>query len=181
MDYYQKYKKYKGKYMDKRNFHGGSNTKAAKAVAFVRPCNPTDNISGVIRFEKLNDGVKIVGQVSGLAKGKHGFHVHESADITKCCDSLKGHYNPFGKTHGGPNSEIRHVGDLGNIEADDNGVATIDFIDNMIKLDGPYSIVGRSIVVHADEDDLGLGGFPDSLTTGHAGKRVGYAVIGIDS
>ena len=44
---------------------------------------------------------------------------------------------------------------------------------------GPYSILGRSIVVHAGEDDLGRGGFPDSKTTGHAGGRVACGVIGI--
>jgi len=33
--------------------------------------------------------------------------------------------------------------------------------------------------VHADEDDLGRGGFPDSKTTGHAGARIACGVIGI--
>lgn len=37
---------------------------------------------------------------------------------------------------------------------------------------GPLSIIGRAVVVHADFDDLGRGGQPDSKTTGHAGARV---------
>ena len=32
--------------------------------------------------------------------------------------------------------------------------------------------------VHADPDDLGKGGHPDSLTTGHAGGRLACGVIG---
>jgi Cu/Zn superoxide dismutase len=37
---------------------------------------------------------------------------------------------------------------------------------------GANSIIGRAVVVHADFDDLGRGGQPDSKTTGHAGARV---------
>ena len=37
----------------------------------------------------------------------------------------------------------------------------------------------RSVILHADEDDLGRGGFPDSKTTGHAGARIACGVIGI--
>ena len=42
---------------------------------------------------------------------------------------------------------FRHVGDLGNIEADANGVATINIVDRMVKLHGPISVNGRSFVV----------------------------------
>ena len=49
----------------------------------------------------------------------------------------------------------------------------------MIKLDGPTSVIGRSFVIHADEDDLGRGGFADSKTTGHAGARLACCTIGL--
>lgn len=83
------------------------------------------------------------------------------------------------KNHGAPTDEVRHVGDLGNIYAEDNGVAQISITDNIISLTGRNSIIGRAVVVHSDADDLGRGGFSDSLTTGHAGTRVACGVIGI--
>ncbi|GFT63409.1 superoxide dismutase, partial [Nephila pilipes] len=71
-----------------------------------------------------------------------------------------------------------HMGDLGNIQAGNNGVATINIIDHQLRLCGPLSIMGRAIVIHANRDDLGLGGNEESLKTGNAGARVGCCVIG---
>ena len=72
----------------------------------------------------------------------------------------------------------RHVGDMGNITSDGK-VAKIDYVDKVIQLAGPNTIIGRACVVHADTDDLGMGGFDDSKTTGHAGARLGCGVIGL--
>lgn len=52
-------------------------------------------------------------------------------------------------------------------------------IDGLLSLIGANSVIGRAVVVHAGEDDLGKGGHDDSLTTGHAGGRVACGVIGI--
>lgn len=62
------------------------------------------------------------------------------------------------------------MGDLGNVMSKD-GVAEYSWEDPHIQLSGEYSVIGRSVVVHADEDDLGRGGHADSKTTGHAGAR----------
>lgn len=82
-------------------------------------------------------------------------------------------------THGAPDAAVRHVGDLGNAVADASGTATISFTDKIISLSGKNSIIGRAVVVHADEDDLGLGGHELSSTTGNAGARVACGIIGI--
>jgi hypothetical protein len=81
-------------------------------------------------------------------------------------------------THGGPTDAVRHVGDLGNVIAGADGVAKVNLTDNMISLQGVTNIVGRTIVIHADEDDLGKGGHELSVTTGNAGGRVACGVIG---
>jgi Cu-Zn family superoxide dismutase len=138
-------------------------------------------IKGSVRFTETPDNrVEIEIHLTGLKKNhNHGFHVHECGDMSEHCESMCAHFNPYNTTHGGPDSKIRHVGDLGNILSDQNGRADYIFTDHMIKLRGTKcNIIGRGLIIHADEDDLGLGTFPDSLTTGHSGKRIGCAVIG---
>ena len=88
------------------------------------------------------------------------------------------HFNPYNKPHGGPGSKDRHVGDLGNLKTDKNGNVSIVMSDTMIKLKGKASIIGRGLIIHADEDDLGLGANTASKINGNAGKRIACAVIG---
>ena len=116
--------------------------------------------------------VKVRGKIEGLSPGLHGFHIHQLGDMTNGCKSMKGHFNPlqvkrntrflyldvctFEVSHGAPDGESRHVGDLGNIEADMSGVASIDLVDTWLSLNGINSILGRGVVIHAGRDDLGL-------------------------
>lgn len=105
--------------------------------------------------------------------------MHEFGDNTNGCISAGAHFNPHSKEHGSPNNDVRHVGDLGNIEAGDNGAAKVNIVDKVISLSGEHNIIGRTLVVHADPDDLGLGGHELSKTTGNAGARLACGVIGI--
>ncbi|XP_046848400.1 superoxide dismutase [Cu-Zn]-like [Xenia sp. Carnegie-2017] len=148
-----------------------------KAVCVLRG----ETIKGTINFlqESPESECMITGSVDGLSEGLHGFHIHQFGDYTNGCTSAGGHFNPFQKNHGGPADSERHVGDLGNIDADGNGLAKIDIKDRLVTLCGEHSVIGRSIVVHAGTDDLGKGGHDDSLKTGHAGGRLGCGVIGI--
>lgn len=65
------------------------------------------------------------------------------------------------------------------MEAGDDGVAKVNITDKEISLCGPMSIIGRTLVVHADPDDMGVGGHELSKTTGNAGARVACGVVGI--
>ncbi|XP_037719880.1 superoxide dismutase [Cu-Zn] isoform X1 [Drosophila subpulchrella] len=123
--------------------------------------------------------VTVTGEVCGLAKGLHGFHVHEFGDNTNGCMSSGPHFNPYGKEHGAPADENRHLGDLGNIEASGDCPTKVNITDSKITLFGADSIIGRTVVVHADADDLGQGGHELSKSTGNAGARIGCGVIGI--
>lgn len=143
-------------------------------------CVVNGDVKGAIYFEQSGqDAVKVSGEISGLNAGKHGFHVHEFGDNTNGCMSAGAHFNPKGVEHGGPDAATRHVGDLGNVVAGADGKAAVNITDKMITLSGSNSIIGRTLVVHADEDDLGQGGHELSKTTGNAGARVGCGVIGI--
>eukprot|EP00976_Prorocentrum_cordatum_P008963 178561-Prorocentrum_minimum.AAC.5 len=119
--------------------------------------------------------------------------------------------------HGGPDDEVRHVGDLGNIEGDADGHSKGKITDRLVKLEacilfsetrvpttrgafcclssaqlptrwptaaGEYSVIGRSMMVHADPDDLGRGDHSEpgtngktSKTTGNAGARIACGEI----
>jgi len=144
-------------------------------------CVLEGSIKGTIKFAQSADGepCTVSGTVTGLTEGKHGFHIHQFGDYSSGCTSTGGHFNPAGLTHGGPTDEKRHAGDLGNIVANAEGVAQVEITDSQVTLTGINSVVGRAVVVHAGEDDLGKGGHSDSLTTGHAGGRLACGVIGI--
>ena len=89
------------------------------------------------------------------------------------------HFNPHNKAHGDRVSSTRHAGDLGNIQTDASGAAKGTIEDKQVKLIGPESVIGRMVVVHAGEDDLGKGGDEESLKTGNAGGRAACGVIGV--
>ncbi|KAF9151276.1 Superoxide dismutase [Cu-Zn] [Linnemannia schmuckeri] len=150
-----------------------------KAVCVFR--SNEKNVTGTIHFTQENEAapVHVKAELAGLTPGKHGFHIHEFGDNTNGCLSAGAHFNPHGQTHGAPTASVRHAGDLGNITADANGKATFDDTDSQLKLIGPHSIIGRTVVVHENEDDLGLGGHELSPSTGNAGGRLACGVIGV--
>lgn len=150
-----------------------------KAVAVLRG---SSGISGVVQFEQNaeNEPTTISYEIEGNDPNSlRGFHIHEFGDVTNGCVSAGPHFNPFKKTHGAPTDENRHVGDMGNVKTDANGVAKGTITDSLIKLIGPLSVVGRSVVIHAGQDDLGKGGNEESLKTGNAGGRSACGVIGV--
>jgi len=141
-----------------------------------------DGIKGTVKFteDHIRNEIKIDVSITGLKPNhEHGFHVHEAGDLTDKCTSMCAHFNPYNKSHGCPGMRERHVGDLGNLKTNYKGEAKYTFYDEVIKLRGTKAnIIGRGLIIHADRDDCGQGGQPDSLTTGHAGKRIACAVIG---
>ncbi|KAK6102941.1 Superoxide dismutase [Cu-Zn] protein domain protein [Brugia pahangi] len=157
-------------------------TKTATAIAVLHSDN--GNVNGTIHFQQDKNSTTISGEIKGLTPGLHGFHVHQYGDTTNGCISAGPHFNPYNKTHGDPTDEMRHVGDLGNIVAGADGTAHIDISDKHVQLLGPNSIIGRSLVVHADQDDLGKGvgdKKDESLKTGNAGGRVACGIVAISA
>ena len=75
-----------------------------------------------------------MAEFSGLTPGLHGFHIHQWCNLTNGCVTAGPHFNPTNSTHGGPKDPVRHAGDLGNIEAADNGRAIYEGEDTMINI-----------------------------------------------
>jgi Cu-Zn family superoxide dismutase len=140
----------------------------------IADLNPTQghNGSGRITFTKLDNGIKITGEVSGLSPGMHGIHIHEFGDCSDAeAKSAGDHFNPDQMPHAGPEDVQRHTGDLGNIEADQNGIAKLELTDSKISFEGPNSIIGKAVIVHQDKDDL------KSQPSGASGKRILCGII----
>jgi len=141
-------------------------------------------IKGTVVFtEEAGDSLKnlvtIDIHLEGLKKNHlHGFHVHQAGDLRDSCESMCAHFNPYNKTHGCPGMKKRHVGDLGNIKTDEFGKVNYKIYDDVIKLHGVASILGRGLIIHADTDDCGMGENEDSLVNGNAGKRIACSIIG---
>ena len=137
------------------------------------------NIKGTVLFRETRTKVIVSAFFTKLPPGEHGFHIHEAGDLReKGCMGACSHFDNSEEpqNHGGPPGTPgqRHTGDLGNISLV-GGKCEQEYILKGVQLSDLY---GRSMIVHADKDDYGLGGFEDSLKTGHAGARLACAIIG---
>lgn len=151
--------------------HEGAHAHLPTDGVAVLKATKGNKVRGRLTLKQTKDGVRITGRVNNLTPGEHGFHIHEFGDLSSPDGkSAGGHFNPDGHDHAGPDAEKRHAGDLGNITADDEGVANVDILQKGLKL---HFVIGRSFVVHAGKDDL------QSQPSGDAGPRVAVGVIGI--
>lgn len=145
----------------------------SRAVAVLHPTEGSD-ARGTVTFIRTQNGIRISADVEGLSPGQHGFHIHEFGDCTAPDGtSAGGHFNPEGNPHGAPSDTERHVGDLGNLSADESGMGHYERTDSHITFEGPHSIIGRGVIVHANEDDL------TTQPTGNAGPRMACGVVGV--
>jgi Cu-Zn family superoxide dismutase len=156
---------------------GGESAAAAApagrvAVATLESA-PGGSVGGTVTFTEVDGQVQVEADLTGLTPGAHGFHVHEVGDCSAPdFSSAGGHFAPEGHPHGAPTAAMHHAGDLGNIEAGADGTAHHTITSPAITLEeGPNSIIGRAVIVHADADDM------TSQPSGAAGGRVACGVI----
>lgn len=144
-----------------------------RATAQLQPTRG-NSVSGNVTFTQKGDKVVVVANVSGLKPNQeHGFHVHEKGDCSSGDGmSAGGHFNPKGSPHGPPSTQARHAGDMPNLKADSYGNASFTAeLDIITVTDGPTSVVGRGLIVHAQPDDY------KTQPVGNAGARIACAVI----
>ena len=155
--------------------HGGGLADIHHAVCVVHPTKG-NQAHGVVLFDEAGGKVTIRAHIEGLEPGsEHAIHIHQYGDArSPDGKSAGGHYNPEGHPHAGPSASKRHAGDLGNLKADQNGVADYELVVDNITIAGSHNpIIGRAIIIHAGADDL------KSQPPGAAGARIGIGVIGV--
>ncbi|WP_339095669.1 superoxide dismutase family protein [Deinococcus sp. VB142] len=151
-----------------------------------------------VRAELKDAGGKVVGQatfrpevigtrasieVSGLTPGQHALHIHENPKCEPGPDATGkvipfgaagGHFDPgASKNHDHPTAtnDKGHGGDLPMIEVGDDGKGKLNFDTNRVKMSGPTSVLGRSIVIHEGADDY------QTDPAGGSGGRVACGVF----
>jgi Cu-Zn family superoxide dismutase len=123
-------------------------------------------------YDKGNGDVMAAVDIQGVTPGMHGFHIHEKGDCSAPdATSAGGHYNPTGAPHAAPDAAMHHMGDFGNVTANASGRINEKIHLHGVALSGENSIIGKSIVLHADRDDL------TTQPSGNSGKRIACGVV----
>ncbi|KAG1956521.1 superoxide dismutase [Cu-Zn] [Pimephales promelas] len=151
-----------------------------RAVCRMRPntglASGMPRVYGHILFTQSGpkDKLSVTFRLYGLpvsSQQPRALHIHEYGDLSKGCGSTGGHYNPLGVNH------PQHPGDFGNFVPVNGKIRHSQ--DSNATLFGTLSILGRSVVIHEGQDDLGKGGNVASLLNGNAGGRLACCVIGV--
>lgn len=151
-------------------------TESPQVTQAIAVLNPTqgNEAKGTVRFSQDGEGVQVQAEAENLTPGKHAYHVHLYGDCSAPDGKSAGpHFNFTGSSKHPPEDIDRITGNLGELEAGDDGKATAEGPIEMAALHGPFSIIGRAVIVHVKGND------PSQPPEGDAGGRVACGVIGI--
>jgi superoxide dismutase, Cu-Zn family len=149
--------------------------KVSRAVAVLLPTE-SNKVRGTVTFSMRDgsDELLVKSDVTGLPPGKHAYHVHQFGDCSSDDGKAAGTHFNFAGSSEQPGANIdRITGDLGDLEAGKDGKATASTTIARAKLQGMYSILGRSVIIHEKGND------PKSPPMGAAGGRLACGVIGV--
>jgi superoxide dismutase, Cu-Zn family len=131
-------------------------------------------VAGEAAFSARGGKVTMTVKLTGLAPGTHAIHLHEKGDCSDPEAKAAGpHWNPSSEAHGQWGHGAFHHGDIGNLEADAKGEATLTVTTDLWTIGGPAAsdVIGRAVVVHEKADDF------QTQPTGNAGGRIGCGVV----
>ena len=145
-----------------------------KAVAVLHPTEGNEAM-GTVTFEVTEGGgLKYESSFKGLPDKKHAHHVHLLGDCTGADGTSAGtHFNLAGSSKNPPKDIDRITGDLGNVEVGEDGTGEASGTLDKGALQGPYSILGRAVIIHVNPND------PSQPPIGAAGGRLACGVIGL--
>ncbi len=129
-------------------------------------------ISGLVSFYQLRDGVVLVAEVNGLPyteqpcdPGVFAFHIHNGSLCTGNAEdpfaNTGGHYNPGNCPH------PAHAGDLPPLFGN-QGYAFMAVYTNRFTVN---EIINRTIIIHASPDDF------TTQPSGNSGKKIACGQI----
>jgi Cu-Zn family superoxide dismutase len=154
--------------------HNGAENKAKAAVAVLHGTQNDRDAQATIHFKPTGKGLAYTINAKGLKPGKHAYHIHFYGDCTAADGKSAGtHFNLQGSSHHPPKDIDRITGNLGDLDTDQDGKAHAKGVLQHGKLNGDKSIIGRSVIIHAQPND------PDEPPIGAAGARDACGVIGI--
>jgi len=155
----------------------------AKMVGTTGSFGDNEGVTGRVWFVPTSSGdIYVKAHLEGLAANTvHAIHVHAWGDITSANGLSAGlHLNPYEQIHGVPPNPIRHMGDMGNITTNGDGVAYFENTYDIMTLIGTAgNLIGRAVILHTLCDDGNPTG--STTSTGSAGGRVAKGIIGISS
>lgn len=135
----------------------------------------SSGVSGTILLTQEKEQVVMVASLTGLTPGEHAIHIHQNGDCSSDDGkSAGGHWNPTTTNHGKWGNDHHHMGDIGNLVANEEGGATLTFATDKWCIgcdDETKNVIGKSFIVHASADDF------ESQPSGAAGARVACGVI----
>ena len=143
------------------------------AEAILSPASGS-SVNGKVTFTQVGDSVMIVLDATGLAPGKHAFHLHEKGDCSASdATSAGGHWNPTNMPHGKRGQGQFHKGDIDNIVAMADSTSHFEMKVSGWTIGGSdtTNILGKGVILHAGADDF------TSQPSGAAGARVACGVI----
>ena len=153
---------------------GTSDDTELTAIAEISAASGS-SVSGTATFTQTGDGpVRMVIRVENLTPGEHAIHLHETGDCSAPdATSAGAHWNPTDDPHGKRGENGFHAGDIDNLVAGEDGVATLEmeFDDWSIGGSDDTDILNKAVIIHADADDF------ESQPAGAAGGRVACGVI----
>jgi superoxide dismutase, Cu-Zn family len=150
----------------------GPEPKVARVTLEARS---NSTLSGSGTFTQKDGAVELVLQLAGVPAGLKGTHIHERGDCSAVdATSAGGHWALEGEEHGAP-GKGHHIGELGNTEVGADGKGTLRFTSQRWKVGSGdmYDVVGRSLVIHGNPDDL------TNQPSGNSGPRIGCGVVAL--
>ncbi|ALF60245.1 superoxide dismutase family protein [Psychrobacter urativorans] len=129
---------------------------------------------GQMYLRPVDGGVQVYGKLTHLKAGQTvALHIHETGSCDMMGKAAGGHFNPDNKPHSNPDDMNGHAGDLPNLTANSDGVATINYVNKKISAAeaGKYSVNRLAFIVHGGADDY------TSQPAGASGDRIACGII----